>query len=456
MSERGRSRQTRLVLLVLVGLAILLPLFLACFPPKPSVPPSLVLPDGSSVRILGVTYGTNHILGPPLARMAARLPPLLQDLVVTLGGRRAVALGNTTMSPAGMILWLDHTTNRPGGAPDSGYFEALLADASGFISGGQASIYGGWQNPEQLRFPVLPRRDRTNTLNVFFHSATGGVAYCGSLPFANPVFAAFPQWAPEALPVTKQVGDVEATLEKLTTGHDNATVQRGLAGGGSAIEFGTNREGGRNKTVCFLRLRSLTDTNQVWGVVNEEVSDATGNQVHNTSLGWGSPGEGYFTFEPGLWTNEAAWKIKCEIKRLQGFAPEEVITFRDVPLGGVGQTNRVGWSQAFSGGSVTLTELVRRSPNTNSSWSSDSCSRVTFVVNGAATGLHVDLISARTDTGTNLECGSWSASGNTREYFFRALPLEARTADFTVAFQQSRWVEFTVKPEVGPARLLKR
>lgn len=47
-------------------------------------------------------------------------------------------------------------------------------------------------------------------------------------------------WKPEPLPATKRAGDVEVTLEKLSTGHSNNTSQRGLPGGRQEIEFGTN------------------------------------------------------------------------------------------------------------------------------------------------------------------------------------------------------------------------
>jgi hypothetical protein len=356
-----------------------------------------------------------------------------------------------------MVVWLDRATNQPAGSSGIPYFDVLLSDANGFMSGDAAWLFGGWSpNPQILRFTAIPRRDPVIALNFFCPSPTGGVQQCGSLSFPKPVYGRFPQWTPEVLPATKRVGDVEVTLERLSTGHNSAMSQRSLAGGGSVIEFGANGSGGRNNTICLLRLRSLTNTNQVWQVAGEELSDATGNRVHNTAFSCGGPGDDYFRFEPGLWTNESAWKITCEIKRVKGFAAEEMITFRDVPLGGLGATNRVGWTSNFNGISITLADISRRQPNTNSSWSSDSCSRVNFVVNGVGNGLQLDLFATRADNGADLDCVSWSGSGSTRGYSFRSIPPDAKTADFTFTLQRSRWVEFTVRPEVGAARLVKR
>jgi hypothetical protein len=81
---------------------------------------------------------------------------------------------------------------------------------------------------------------------------------------------------------------------------------------------------------------------------------------------------------------------------------------------------------------------------------------VDFTINGLTNGQQVDLVSGRTDNGTNLECVCWDTCGSTRGYSFRVIPLHAKTADFTMAVQQSRWVEFTVKPEVGGARLVNK
>ena len=310
----------------------------------------------------------------------------------------------------------------------------------------------GEPNPAPLQFGVVPRRDPVIAVNFFFHASTGGVSQCGSLPFANPLYGAFPQWQPEPLPATHRAGDVAVTLEKVSTGHDQNTSIRGDRNNHFTLEFGTNRVDGQNKTIALVRLRSLTDTNQTWLVASAEVSDATGNKARSTSFGFGSLDESYFSFEPGLWPGETAWKVRCEIKRAQGFAPGETFVFHDIPFGSLGATNEIRCRTNFGGVTVTLDRVVRRAPNTNSSWSTEDLSQAQFTTAVLSNGLHLDLVSARTDTGTNLECGAWSSSDKWRIYSYRNLPLEAKTVDFTFAVQRGRWVEFTVKPEVGLAR----
>jgi len=405
------------------------------------------------VRIVGVTYGTNHFIGRPLARLVAHMPPVMQTVFKRLLGSHAVLQCSTSTFEPKLIVWLGRATNSVSDPTGTGYLTALLSDSSGFISGDRTFSSGWWSNPQQMQFGVFPRRDRVLAVNLFYHSSTGGVVRCGSLAFANPVRGRFPKWQAEPLPATRRAGDVAVTLDKLSTGHDQSIGYKSTKGGGRTVEFGTSRLDGQNCTVCAIHLRSLTNTNEVWCVANEEVSDATGNKARNTSLGWGSYEDGYFTFEPGLWLSESAWKLRCEIKRVKGFAPSETFTFWGVPLDRLDVTNRLGWATNFGGVRVTLDHIYRRAPNTNDSWSSDQVSRVQFSTAGLTNGVHLDLISAQTDCSTNLEAGSWSSSGGWRTYSYRKIPLEAKTADFTFAVQRSRWVEFVVKPEVGPLSL---
>jgi hypothetical protein len=432
--------------------------------PRPLFSGPLTLPDGEVVRVVGVTYGTNHLVGRPLARAVAHLPAGAQAVLKRLLGRRALLEASTTTSEPRLIVWLARATNNGATPPIVSYLSALLSDSSGFISGDSAPFSVSWPHPAEVSFQVFPRRDPAMALNFFYHSPTGGVIRGGSLPVANPVHGKFPQWQPEPLPATRRAGDVAVTLDNLSTGHNGNTTYRSVPGGGGAIEFGTNGVNDPNETVCAVHFHPLTNTNEVWVVAGEEVSDATGNRARYTRLGLVRPEDGYFTFEPGLWPKESAWKLRCEIKRAKGFAADETFVFRDVPLGGLGETNRLGWTTNFAGVTVTLDQIIRRTPTTGNDFSWENKSQVQFSTRGLTNGVHLDLVSARTDTGTMLESPLWSSGGNQRTYRFRTLrangwditfgfrnlPADARSAAFTFAVQHSRWVEFMVKPEAGP------
>ena len=268
---------------------------------------------------------------------------------------------------------------------------------------------------------------------------------------SNPVYRSYPQWQPEALPASKRVGDVAATLEQFRTGLGNNMGESWLQDGRQVIEFETNREGGQNETACLLRLRPLTDTNQVWQVDHVELSDATGNVLPSSGMSWTGSGE-VFGFSPGLWINEAVWKLRCEIKRTRGFVPDELFTFEKVPLGEMNESNYLGWTTNFNGVTVTLDHLIRRPPNTNNAWSTSDLTDASLRVSGLSNDLHLDLVETRADNGTNVECPSSSTSADIQERYLRNVPLEAKSLDFTFAVHQGRWVEFLVKPVTGPAR----
>jgi hypothetical protein len=131
-----------------------------------------------------------------------------------------------------------------------------------------------------------------------------------------------------------------------------------------------------------------------------------------------------------------------------------LLTFKDVPLGRLQATNRVGWMTNLNGVSVTLDYISRRAPRTNDTWSSDKMSDVHFVISGLTNDLLLDLLNARADVGTNLQFPSWSSSGSEKNYYIKNIPVEATNADFTFAVHRYRTVDFSVKPEVGPLRLV--
>lgn len=414
--------------------------------------PSLVtLPDGTSIRIIAVTYGTNHVVGSKLARVTARLPSVLQGILVRVFGSRAVPAQKMTTPTPELLVWVDHQTNRLGvKLPGPAYCTAFLGDGSNFISGPEVymSSYLPWSMVEAIHFTVFPRRDREITLNIFDHNATGVASRYASLLFANPVYRNYPDWQSETLPATKRMGDLEVTLQGVETGHDNNLSYVRNKNGSYSTIHGTNRVDGRNNTAVELKLRPLGNSNELWQVAGVEVSDATSNIVHNSGMSSGANGA-ELSFEPGLWPGESAWKLKLTLKRMEGFRREEIIEFKNVPLGEVDHTNVIGWTTNVAGAAVTIQDFKRRAPIANNQgFSSSSISTAHIALPQIPAGTELDLLRVVFDTGETNHPDFWTTSGTERDYGFRAVPPAAKTGDFTFAIQQSRTVEFTVKPEL--------
>jgi hypothetical protein len=406
---------------------------------KSASPPVITMPNGTTVRLFAVTYGTNHVIGSKVGGLVANLPSLLQMLVKPVLGRSAVPLQMVTTATPELLVWLDHRTNRSGAMIPTGYMTALLGDGSNFDSGPEAFMNGfvPWSQVESLHFAAFPRRDREITLNIFDHDASGNAHACGSLTFANPCLKVYPEWQAEAVPVTKRAGDLEVTLQN--------------------VKIGTNQYTGRNETGLKLKFHPLTGTNEVWEPISAEISDATGNRAGNSSTVWTGGDQREFRFSPELWPREAAWKIKVEFKRTEGFRPEELLVFKNVPLGQVDVTNAIGWKTNIAGVTVTLKSFCRRAPQTNNTWNTLQLSDVHLTYTSAGTNnTRVDLLRMVCDTGKTNDSSGSSYSADEYHYYFREVPSEAETADFAFAVQKSRKVEFTVKPEIEEGKKKKK
>jgi hypothetical protein len=433
-----RSRKGLLTaLLILFALLLIGGVLLTWMRPHQKPPPRLTLQDGSTVIVAGATFGTNHVHGSILGRWIASLPDAVQDILPGLGPRLAYE-SLKTPAPT-LVIWIDlpKLTNAPRGSAPGGWYEVYLGDTNGLVSGpGQGLPFAGMGQVFGLQFSAFPRREREFTLHVFTRDAQGHDKDCGSLPVLNPAYHAYPQWQPENLPATHRAGDVEATLEMFST--RDGILNMSMSGAGMTPS-------------AILHLRSESDTNQIWRVDHVILSDATSNVLQNNGISWTGVDAATFVFNPGLWTNETAWKLRCEIKRIKGFAPGEMFTFKNIPLGTLNQTNQFGWTTNVNGVSVTLDYFVRRPPNTNASWASDQLSQAHFRVSGTTNDLYLDLLETRADNGASVECPSSGISGTSQDRWLDGIPLEAKTLDFTFAVQRGRSVEFLVKPEAGPA-----
>jgi hypothetical protein len=384
--------------------------------PVPAPPSAwLLLPDGSSNRIVALTYGTNHLIGSALGRMMARLPEAVQDELPVL-------IHRTETSRPELVIWIEHRANRGAPPPTLGTVYERLSDADGFISGPQNSPAGCFGDVAigPAVFEVFPRRDPKLTVNFFYRSPSGQVTNCGSLQFPNPWYRAYPEWQPEPLPAKKVTNEFEVTLLGVHARNDDTRVD----------------------------LRFPPPGGLTWQIVGVECSDATGNNIRNFPMNWSDRGdESGFSLQSGLWPSEKAWKLKFEIAQTSGFAPDTLLTFKNVPLGPVNSSIAVGWITNFAGVTLTLQRITRCPPNTNALNTPLPLSNVKLTNSQLPAGTRLDLLRIAYDQGTTDPSESFSFSDNERNYSLSRIPLDAKTADITFAVHQSRFVEFTVHPE---------
>ncbi|MEY4387030.1 MAG: hypothetical protein RLY20_2313 [Verrucomicrobiota bacterium] len=444
MKRRWKILTASLLAVGIIGASVM---FLA--PPEtPSVIP-VRLPDGSFVNLEAVTYGTNHLVGPRLGQMVNRLPPLLSNFSRRIFGNRAsIRFSAQTDSPK-VVLWLNRGIMARAFAPGAGYCELQLADTNDFVAGSRVR-YGPTYPLEVKEFSAFPRRAPYFVLHIYHHDAAGSVSLCGTMPIKNPIFHQYAQWHPENLPATKLAGEVEVTLEQFHTGLNPVAQLLRSPDDGRTLVFGTNDWGSTNVSACVVRVRPTAKTDYPWRVCHAELSDATGNKLPASKLD--SAGLNCFTFEPALWPSENAWKLKLDVVQDAATATNDQFTFHDVPLGAVDSNNRVGRTTNFNGATITLDQIIRKTPAILTAPPlADSASQIIFKTAGLTNGMRMDCVAIVANNGMSLE-GSWS-SGNDARTNSCWISQDAKTADVTFAVRRAEQVEFLVKPEVSPLRV---
>jgi hypothetical protein len=183
----------------------------------------------------------------------------------------------------------------------------------------------------------------------------------GSISIPNPLYGNYPQWTPEQLPAVKKAGDLEVRLDDLKAGTR-------LGGAPVIMPNGSIVKPYDPATKFDFSVRSSRGTNEVWVLESAELSDATGNVIRDRSFrsfgilfndynrpqkfGWASYSESII--RGMLWPDGAAWRLKMEFKRASGFASEEVVTFKNVPVPAMGTTNTTPISKNAGGIQVVL------------------------------------------------------------------------------------------------------
>ena len=153
-----------------------------------------------------------------------------------------------------------------------------------------------------------------------------------------------------------------------------------------------------------------------------------------------------------LWPDEAAWRLRLELKRTRGYAPGETVTFRNVPVPKVGTTNLTPMTGFAGGMKLVLTEFERKPDITiNAMGIGYMASRIRVELPTHPDGVALDFVEITTDTREKpVTCGETSSSPFDRAVLFavllKSIPAGVQTMDITWVVQKTRSVEFLVKP----------
>jgi len=415
--SRGWMWGTFALLVAMAGIAAALWLATS----KPSVPVGQLfkLPDGSVVRLEGVTYGIIH--SPEATtwqRTLARLPAKLT---------RMLRLNNPAVhksSAPELIVWFSGGNNSSFelAVGDTGRRSAVKTYNSAYIQPRPGVQFKGFI------FRAFPRRERELLMGV---SAWGnnGRDSLGEWRCPNPAFSSAKPWTAPPLPISATNGELTFTLTNFFTGaemsSDKPKPARRVDDGAVWLAYAVAERGTPTTEFKFLAAR---------------MQDATGNDVNQSS--WSDDASrGKVSFTPLLWPGEA-WKLELALARRTNFAPQELMG--PVKLAVITPTN--SWDIWKNSNSITRTTW-----GTNQleviAWSSAGGAspetRLGIRLAALSDDTYVDIVSAVTETGTNLIRNSWQSTGTTREYGFNSA---AQTLNVTLSLTPRRRFELLAQP----------
>ena len=408
---------TLAVLALLGGIAAALWLATA----KPAVPVGQLfkLPDGSVVRLEAMTYGTIHAPeAAPWQRMLARLPSKLSRIL-----RLSNPAVHKTTAPE-LIAWFSGGNNSSFevAAGDTSRRNAVKTYDSAYIQPRPGVQFKGFS------FRAFPRRDRELLLSLGAWGKNGRESL-GEWRCPNPAFSSAKPWTADPLPLSATNGELVFTLTNFFTGADMSADKpkpaRRTDEGAAWLAYEVAERGQPTTEFKFLAAR---------------MEDATGNDVNQSS--WSDDWKrGTVSFTPLLWPGEA-WKLQLTLARRTNFAQHELAGPVNLTIitptnswdiwknansitrvdWGTNQLEVIAWSRA-GGGSPNIRLGVRMA----------ALSDDTFL----------DIVSAVTETGTNLVRSSWSSTGTTREFGFNTA---AQTLQVILSLTPRRRFDLLAEP----------
>ena len=443
-----------------------------------AAPQMVTLSNGDRYRLAGVTWGTNHLEPTLAARVAKRIPsPLTNVFQRTLGKRLGPVTSFRTAEPSLFVWFRPLATSGQSSSLDP--LRAVLADQNSLAGTSPGAMPGGFQWAITARpttpasggntqygaatFTAVPRRSPILQCVLFQPTESGILREVGRVRFSNPLFGQFPQWQPETLPATKSAGDFDVQLQNIwIEGIDAGLGPTALPPNWIRMRASQPALKGEQGvfTVFNLSLRSSSGTGERYEIVSSELSDATGNHIHGfrdpipTEAQRTMQDDGYVNVIGGvLWPDEAAWRLKVELKRDSGFSAPELVTFKSVPLLNEGTPDVIRLTNLVGGTQFVLSERMQIQNGRN-----PGRPRFQFETAARPNSISLAWVKVATDAVAEAETSkpSWSQGyspgrpdGNAHfssDLVLRFVPAGVKTVDITWAMHKTRTVEFLVKP----------
>ncbi len=409
--------------------------------PVPRLPPAVTLPDGSTLRLVQVSYDRQHFQpGKWWHRFGRSLPATWHR---RLGLDTAPAM--TTSEPS-LGLWFAQEPAPPTGSGGGSWWDFGLVDEHGVeVPASSSHNYeftpSGAAGPKQIgrAFTAFPRRGATVGIRFYSRAPAGERTVVAAFDFPNPVRDKFPEWRPQPMPAVVKQGDLEISFQRLLVGVNNHSKP------------GLPARGEEGHARADFQVTEAGVPSEHWHPDGMELSDATGNHVKQNS--WSadtSKGNAYMTWRPYLWPGETAWKLRAEFMRKEkaAFTTNELIEVKGLALPAMDEvtelnlsTNRLGHTVRVLGVSNGKGKFPGRTHSMGGNHP-----RIEVEVTPELSGKRLTVLSVRDDQGRKVESRGWGRGGGS--YSFSYDPkADAKSLDVMLVVQETIIAEFLVKPE---------
>ena len=349
-----KSRRAWLTAAVLVAIAALVVPFVWPKPPRQIV----TLANGDSYEFVGTAYGTNLVPPSLLCRITGHLPAGLNNIVGQVVGNHVTWLKDMTPEHPEFILWFRRlkgtgptplATATRARAATSGItiLQVAIADENGFevprenygmfiSSFSERTMWTqstfGWS---YVALGNLPKR--SPVLQVIFREQNSPGYQ--QINLRNPFYRNYPQWeASNALPASRDAGELSVQVGKMET----------------------VTQSGASPLYTSSYLQTPVSWPRGWDLLSAGLDDATGNHVNEIPphvSGSGPPVGRTLQFPSAFWPGEDTWRLRLVFKRVANYPPDDVITFKNVPIPPVGSTNFVPITNSAGGVKVRISQF---------------------------------------------------------------------------------------------------
>jgi len=397
-------------------------------------PQMIVLSDGTRLTLIGVEYGKHHIY------------PKMEKTEQDAGDGDPTSFDTTNDT---LVVWIlqEHKGNNQ-------WLNYEILDGAGTTCVGNltriTSQISDGKEIAGVQSENFPRRDRSFYLRVTTWVDGKWVIAKRQFTISNPVHeTTFAQWTPDSLPNTQSDGDLEVTLTKLVVA---ALVPY-------VYNKGVPKTDPMNKCVQIafdVQENNRPATN--WRPGKIETSDTAGNAVQSEVAHYIRNGKSTTYFQPGLWPDET-WKLRMEFTRISGFTKDEMWTVTNVPVNAVGSNDLQNVWNNDSGTNSAFAETTNNGIHFEifpakifTDQSEDGDRHITINLktdpNLESEGIRMTLVKATDDQQRKIRYAGGNRSGANYEFQFTKAP-DAKSMNLTIALHKSRFVEFTVKPDMA-------